>query len=110
MTTIRLVGEPELLARLQLSSLFWWKWQKGYRLFGIKLYDLWGRPHIAHQVAMEYMAMELLDEITQIAWVSSADDRTRHLEDYVSEWPDPIEPPRDLGKFNCRGDYVYQDK
>lgn len=42
-----------------------------------------------------------------VEWKHAPDPRTRHVADAApaTEW-DGVEPPRDLGRFNCRGDYV----
>ena len=40
-------------------------------------------------------------------WKTTPDSRTRHIPESATDqaWLD-IEPPRSLGRFNCRGDYV----
>lgn len=43
-------------------------------------------------------------------WKAVLDKRTRHIAKAFPtvDW-DNVEPPIDLGMFNCRGDYVFRD-
>jgi len=45
-----------------------------------------------------------------IEWVPMMDNRLHPQHDWTVIDLPTIEPPRDLGMFNCRGDYVYRDR
>ena len=44
-----------------------------------------------------------------IRYVPAMDARTRKHPWPKIEFPIELEPPRDLGRFNCRGDYILPD-
>lgn len=48
-----------------------------------------------------------------VAWTPTMDARTRPAhadwDKVLTAWPEDVLPPLDLGRFNCRGDYVYRD-